>query len=217
MNPRIINYSNRIKAIIQESKEVLATKQGSTIGGSFIGDKIKLNAWLTKARNIIKITFGEHSIHYVELDKKLNVGVSRPSDVDAITGVLMGALDDLENGYIVGQEFLIAGEIFDSVLEEAKHLLETSHKDASAVLGRVVVEDALKRIARREGIDDTYKTSRINDELKKIQIYTQPQWRLIQAWLDIGNSAAHGNFSNYDNNDVKNMLSGIEQFLAHIN
>jgi len=24
--------------------------------------------------------------------------------------------------------------------------------------------------------------------------FTQPQWRMVQAWLDIGNAAAHGKF-----------------------
>jgi len=50
--------------------------------------------------------------------------------------------------------------------------------------------------------------------LKKLEIYSQPQWRLIQAWLDIGNSAAHGNFEKYTKDDVNNMINGIEQFIA---
>jgi hypothetical protein len=87
-------------------------------------------------------------------------------------------------------------------------------KDASAVLGRVVIEDALRRIARQENIDETQKASKINDDLLKANRYAKPQWRLIQTWLDIGNSAAHGKFNEYDSEKVKSMFEGIGAFLA---
>ena len=127
---------------------------------------------------------------------------------------MVGALDDLERGFLVGQEFLIAGELFDSILGQAKKLNESGYKDPAAVLARVVLEDTLQRIARNENIDDKQKPSLINDELRKIGKYPKPQWRFIQAWLDIGNAAAHGNFTEYSEQDVEKMIEGIEQFLA---
>ena len=87
-------------------------------------------------------------------------------------------------------------------------------KDPAAVLARVVLEDALKRIARGEGLDDNQSASRLNDELRRIGKYRQPQWRLIQAWLDIGNAAAHGNFNEYNEEDVEGLIEDIERFLA---
>ena len=127
---------------------------------------------------------------------------------------MSGALDDLEAGYLVGQEFLIAGEVFDSILEQAKALNKKGYKDPSAVLGRVVLEDALKRLAKPEGIEENKRASQINDELRKLGKYPQSQWRFIQAWLDIGNAAAHGKFNEYSEADVEKMIEGIEQFLA---
>ena len=104
--------------------------------------------------------------------------------------------------------------MFDSVLEEAKHLNQSGHKDPAAVLARVVLEDALKRIARSEGVNDNQKASQINDELRKRGRYPQPQWRLIQAWLDIGNAAAHGKFNEYSDEGVQRLVEDIERFLA---
>ena len=82
------------------------------------------------------------------------------------------------------------------------------------MLGRVAAEDGLRRLARKNGLDDTAKASVINDQLKKDELYGQPQWRLIQHWLDIGNDAAHGQFDTYNSEDVKRMLEDIERFLA---
>jgi hypothetical protein len=115
----------------------------------------------------------------------------------------------LNNGFLVGHEFIIAGELFDSVLDEAKILNKAGHKDVAAVLARVVLEDSLKKIARREKINDEQKISRINDDLKSHNYYTQPMWRQIQAWLDIGNSAAHGKFDQYTSEDVQKMLGNL--------
>jgi aspartyl aminopeptidase len=115
---------------------------------------------------------------------------------------------------LTGQEFLIAGEVFASILEQAKELNKSGYKDPAAVLTRVVIEDALRRLARREGVDDKQKASQINDDLKGSGIYPQVQWRFIQAWLDIGNAAAHGKFGDYTEEDVVKMIEGVEQFLA---
>ena len=123
-------------------------------------------------------------------------------------------MDDLEKGYLLSQEFLIAGEVFDSILVQAKQLTQGGYKDCAAVLARTVLEDTLKRLARSEGIDENLRASVINDELKKSGKYPQAQWRFIQAWLDIGNAAAHGRFDEYSEGDVLELIKGIEQFLV---
>ncbi len=134
--------------------------------------------------------------------------------IKEIKGLLKGSLDDFENGFLLRQEFRIAGEIFDSVLEQAKYLLSYKFKDPAAVLGWVVLEDALKRLARHEQLDDTKKASVLNDELKNTGRYNQVQWRQIQVLLDIGNDAAHGKFTQYSEEQVKDQINGIERFIA---
>ena len=120
----------------------------------------------------------------------------------------------MSNGYLVGREFMIAGEVFDSLLSQSKSYLVNDNKDIAAILARIVLEDALKRLARNEGIDDSFKTSRINDELRNRERYPQVRWRSIQTWLDVGNTAAHGRFNEFTKEDVASAVSGIEQFLA---
>lgn len=215
MNQRQLRQVERIKELIVSSDSLLGKISRNDWGQSWVSDKTELHTWLIKCRNIIKIALGVNSIHYIELDKCIGDGNLSEDGVKSVKGIIVGALDDFENGFTTGQEILIAGEIFDSVLEEAKHLLATDHKEAAAVLGRVTIEDSLKRIARREVIDDTLNASRINDALKKNGNYMQPQWRLIQSWLDIGNASAHGNFNDFTKNDVGNMLTGIGQFMAN--
>jgi hypothetical protein len=219
-------YASRLQELIDEGKEIenLVKKRDTPRNPGFIvmvpsfpdvEDEAVLNAWLTKVENIVEIIFGSTSTQFRRLEELTNKGITfGKSRIESIRGLLIGSLDDLNNGFLIGQEFLIASEILDSVIEEAKELLNVGYKDPAAVLGRVVMEDSLKRLARQEGIDDTLKASKINDELKKIGIYNLPQSRLIQACLDIGNYAAHGQFEEYSKEDVRNQIDDIERFLA---
>ncbi len=182
---------------------------------------MRLQSWLTQSRNILGSVFGIQSFHYRQFEdnlpseKKGGVrGVSRSYDVYPLVGVLSGALDDLENGFLTGQEFLIAGEVFDSILEQAKELNKNGYKDPAAVLTRIVLENALKRMAQNFDIDSTKKASFINDQLKKMKRYSQSQWRFIQAWLDIGNAAAHGKFDEYKSEDIEKVIQDLERFLV---
>lgn len=212
-------FIERIQELIAEGHEVAKLERPSSVGSYFQdADIVTVQAWLTKVGNIIESVFGKNSSQYEHFQNVLPKSgvrfVEHSYDIHPIIGVLAGGLDDLEKGYLLGQEYIIASEIFDNILEQAKHLNKNGYKDPSAVLCRVVLEDALIRIARDTGVDVSKKTSIINDELKKKGRYPQPRWRLIQAWLDIGNAAAHGNFEDFSKADVTKMIEGIEQFLA---
>jgi HEPN domain-containing protein len=214
LNPKHQRHVNRLEELISEGKHVSNLESGDPMN-RYIKDNAAIHSFLTKTENILASVFGKNSTHYAHYQTLTQRrGMQRSYEVDTVIGVLLGAKDDLENGFLVGQEFLIASEIFDSVLEQAKHLNSAGYKDPAAVLSRVVLEDALKRLARENGIDDSQRAASINDMLRQAGTYPQPQWRLIQACLDVGNAAAHGNFNNYNQEDVKQRIEDIERFLA---
>lgn len=215
--PRLKRLSDRMRELIAEGKSIAALERPSEGAGPYIQDKPALHSWLSKVTNIIETSFGAQSSQSRHLSQLMPNGiqfVEHSYEILSIVGLLSGAVDDLEKGYLLKQEFLIAGELFDSLLEQANHLNQTGYKDPAAVLGRVVLEDALRRIARREGLDSGEKASAINDLLRNAGVYAQPRWRMVQAWLDIGNAAAHGKVSDFTEQDVTKMLEGISEFLA---
>jgi len=210
-------FANRLEELVQEGGEVAKLEKPSGLGSeAYIQgeDKVALHAWLSKVENIITNVFGQNSAQFKHLQRLTSGHVGHSYDIYPIVGLLKGAQNDLKNGFLIKQEFILAGEMFDSILEQAKYLNNNGYRDCAAVLARVVLEDALKRIAGEEGIDNNKKASEINTELKKINRYPQPQWRLIEAWLDIGNAAAHGKFDQYSTDEVSKMIEGIYSFLA---
>lgn len=216
--PKYRRVAERLGALAEEGRRVakLETPSRYTNSSYIQGeDKAKLEAWLTKTDNVLRTVFGVSGAHMDRFRFHAKGHLSHEYEVTPIVGVIEAAHDDLMSGFLSSQEFLIASEVFDSVLDQARHLNQAGYKDPAAVLVRVVLEDALKRIARAEGVDDSNKASRINDDLKKAGRYSQPQWRQVQAWLDCGNSAAHGKFEDYTADDVSLLIEAVDRFLSN--
>jgi len=215
-------YVERLEELIAEGEALSQSEQPTKNPGiKTIQDQKKLQAWLTKVDNIIGKTFGQNSPQFKRKKELFKGKTHYATQVRAIVGLLTGALDDLKKGFLVHQELLIAGEIFNSVLEQAKDFLDKGHKDVAAIYARIVVEERLKRMAKQAGcLEESQKrkqASVLNDCLKKKGQYGEPQRSDIQAWLAIGNSAAHGKFDEYDPEQVRIMLEGIEHFLTLTN
>jgi hypothetical protein len=54
----------------------------------------------------------------------------------------------------------------------------------------------------------------MNTELAKAQAYSKNDQKQVTAWAGIRNEAAHGNYSNYTDGEVKLMLAGIRDFIS---
>jgi len=213
MNPKYQRAADRLRDLIAEGEAVASLERDSSVG-RYIQDRAPLSAWLVKVENHIEAVFGRESAHYRHADRALDRYPEHSYQVHTIVGILKGALSDLEGGYLIGQERLIAGVVFDSVLEEARHLVDAGFKDPAAVLVRVVVEDSLRRLSRDEQLDDSGKAAALNIALREKGRYSKPQWRLVEVWLDIGNSAAHGRFDDYSKEEVRRAVDDVGRFLA---
>jgi len=213
VNPKYARVAERIKQLITEGSEIAKLERKHEYE-TYIDDYARLYAWFVQVDNIGRTIFGVDSAHFIHLQEVLKGKPSRSYEVNMVIGIMKGALSDLEGGFLIHQEQLVAGAVFDSVLEQGRHLLKSGFKDPAAVLGRVVIEDCLRRVSREVGLPDSGKAAALNDALRDGGRYSKPQWRVIQSWLDIGNSAAHGKFSDYDDAGVARMIDEIEGFVA---
>lgn len=182
-----------------------------------LNDRERLDQWKLSCLNTVEIIAGKKSVFY-ETFPFGRIDYSNRTFDEAMShylSVLRALSEELQMGFLFGVEMLVAKDILGTIIEEARTLLQAKYKDAAAIYCRVILETSLKKLCDKNKI--TYrkkeKLSTISEKLRKkghLNIY---EWRQIQAWADIGNSAAHGKFSDYTEDDVKNMLNGIENFL----
>ncbi|MDP2646861.1 MAG: hypothetical protein Q8P24_18145 [Desulfobacterales bacterium] len=135
--------------------------------------------------------------------------------------------DDLENDYFRDLTSEIEAELTADYMGQAERLLiegtagQFDHVPA-AVLAGAVLEKTLKSICENLNPPEPIVTDKgaplklnvLIDTLKKRKVYNELMAKQLRAWAAIRNSAAHGNFEEFNRSQVELMLSGINSFLG---
>ena len=110
---------------------------------------------------------------------------------------------------------LAKAEVLADALTQAKELLTANYKDPACILARVALESALKDLAGKFGVPEA-KLDKMNADLCKVGAYNMARQKQITAWAEIGNKAAHGEWSAYTVIDATGMVTGVENLVAEL-
>ena len=133
-----------------------------------------------------------------------------------------GLYQDLKAGYLKSFSELIHADIFSEYIEMAEYLLEEGYKDPSAVITGSTLEEHLRKLCIKNGIDieimskgklKPKKADSLNSELAKQGVYSKLEQKSVTAWLDLRNKAAHGKYKEYNENQVKQLIIGVRDFI----
>lgn len=159
------------------------------------------------------LIFGKNSIQYSSYRELKKKKTYYSSTIREMYGFLEGCMTDLERGFIVGLEFLFLCETFGNILEEAEELNSKGYARSAAIYCRVVLENALRKISFREGIDLKKTASKLNNELKDKKIFDKVRHNKIKGWLLIGNEAAHRKNFDHKKDELKELIRNVEEFV----
>ncbi len=109
--------------------------------------------------------------------------------------------------------------IFVDLEKAKKRIFEEKDKDDGASKLRVVLEQIIEYIAYKNGLNlNDYKSiSRVNTKLKDNTIITKVKWKENEKFLTIGNDASHGNYDNYEMNQVKDFYKYVQSLISEFN
>ena len=116
---------------------------------------------------------------------------------------------------------LVRADVFADFLEMAEYLIQQGYKDPAAVLIGGVLEEHLRGLCGPRGIDVTVsgrpkKVDAMNAELTGAGAYNKLDQKVVTAWLDLRNNAAHGKYDQYNDDQVRSMLAGVREFVARV-
>jgi len=151
--------------------------------------------------------------------------LKQPSDaIESLAGVLQALRDDYEADRVSTFQELVHSELFSDMLEAAEYLLGETYKDPAAVMAGGVLEQHLRELCRKHGVDLTFINSKgdtkpkmtetMNTDLAKKSAYGKIEQKQVTAWAGIRNAAAHGEYGKYDENQVRQMVRGIRDFIS---
>lgn len=206
----------RLAQLAQEGRQLVEDATYDQFGEPTVEPRPRAQ-WYVSARAALVAAFGE-SAHYVALfDEESVAGRSIYSGgLDACVGILNGAQDDIEHGALDDMRMLVAADLLDDYLEQARHLLDQGYKDAAAMLAGATLEALLRRLCERHSVDcaPDAPIKTMNDSLGKRCVYTKLRLKQVDVWADTRNNAAHARFDAYKEGDVREMLEVISGFAA---
>ena len=107
----------------------------------------------------------------------------------------------------------------------AEYLLEQNYKDPAAVIAGSVLEEHLRQLCDKNGIEivikkngklKSKKADSLNSDLYRKLSYGILDQKNVTAWLDLRNKAAHGKYDEYTNEQVDLMLRGVSEFICRV-
>jgi hypothetical protein len=148
-------------------------------------------------------------------ERHLNNGIPHPGTVT--------------KGQAVAEAFAIASKRLNLSrfvdFSEIDFLLSEGHKDAAAVMCGSELEKHLRKLCVSNGIDvflpagsagelQPKRAERLNAELASINVYGKLDQKHITSWLDLRNKAAHGDYHEYNAEQVSLMIQGVREFVT---
>jgi len=211
----------RFEELEKKADAVLASKvesfKDTTTGRMFYKvDSAGFNAWGTSVLSLLK-TLGEDNIYYEQFRKHFENAQLHGmynSVVENCKAVLQAAKEDYEGGYIFRLEQSLSGEILGDFCALAKAALRDGSKDVAAVLACAALEDALKRYARRNGLEvDDKEMQTVVSALKSKSLVAGAQKQLLDTMPKLRDYAMHANWDKLTSADVGSIVGFVEQFL----
>jgi len=175
--------------------------------------------WGMRCLNFLKRLFGPESDYY-QAFKDQSSGFNSFDNYGYVRqglSILKAAKADYEGGYLFDTRILIQAEVFDDFLDQATHLLENGYYGPAAVIAGSVLEDGLRKLSQQNAIVLPPKSTidPMNVALVKGGVYNTLLQKKITALADLRNKAAHGNWNEFDANDVEQMIGQVRTFMEN--
>lgn len=207
----------RIDELLATSTRLLATRQNPSanmIGFDSWVDGEQCRQWGVNCMNLLSRVFGPESEHYRSFKEDFDKG-NDFSDVKRAIGTLKAAKDDYEHEYLFDTRRLIEAELFDDFLEMAQYLHEQGYDGPAAVIAGSVLEDGLRKLCNKHliALPARPKLDWMNAELARSGAYTLLVQKRVTALADLRNSAAHGLWTAFTKDDVRQMIQDVRRFM----
>jgi hypothetical protein len=144
-----------------------------------------------------------------------SISRSRDEEVEILLrGILSALRGDYDAGRLQSFEELIHADLFSDFLEMAEYFLQEGYKDPAAVMAGGVLEEHLRKLCAKHGVTvpTKPKLDSMNSDLAKAGAYNKNDQKQVTAWAGLRNDAAHGNYGNYGDDEIKLMVAGIRDF-----
>jgi hypothetical protein len=211
----------RLDELVEKGNRVLSTSHDAYPSNVLIANRHHVNPleahkWGMSCQNLLERVFGRDSLFQTEFARRFRE-FPKSRYVTEAHGIVLSARDEYQQGFLFETRTLIEAEVFEDFLEQAEFLLRAGYIGASAVIVGCVLEDGLRKRHNRVGLPppEKPKLDLMNADLAKEGVYNKLVQKQITALADLRNKAAHGQWDQFSDADVTNMLSQVRSILVN--
>jgi hypothetical protein len=208
---------SQIEALLGRCRDLVSRSQYGDDSGLPKQEITSINTLMSDCVNRFAPIGSQYRESVLEILK--DYGVDSGSSVRRLAGVLDALRVSYASGYLTTVSELIHAEVFTDFIEMAEYLLSEGYKDPAAVMMGSVLEEHLRQLSQRNGVDVNVgsrpkKADQLNSELAAQNVYSKLDQKSITGWLDLRNKAAHGKYDEYSKEQVVLQLQGVREFIA---
>jgi hypothetical protein len=224
---KLEQFIQRADMLIAQAEEVQKTRShfdDDSYFQQYHVDSAAQEALRAAALSFSSQVFGPDHTYTRELDR-VSKETQRQS-MREVQAILEAARAELAGGWFTQMRHLVSAEIFTDFLEMAEYLIDGDYIHPAAVVIGSVLEEHLRQLSRSNSIPIEQpapsgemrpkKADTLNADLAKAGVYSKLDQKNVTAWLHLRNKAAHGEYGDYSADQVKNMHSGVSEFMARV-
>lgn len=211
-------FKKQLDAIIEKFNEMGRKSQHNDLSDLPKADRQSL---VTRGIASVHRISGANSTYSLEIERIIQKQPHLHLHTSSVIGVVKALKEDLELGYLQNLAEIVHSEVFSDFLEMAKYLNDNGYKNAAAVIAGSTLESHLRKVADKASVPfenngKPIKANKLNADLTKAGAYELLDQKNVTAWLDLRNNAAHGNYDEYESEQVKLLISGVRDFITRI-
>lgn len=219
---KILDLVKRLDQLIAMGNDVVSSSELEEDGSRYANPGA-IKSFRSSGLSFIQRVYENSHPHYIEFDS--NTKGYDADNAEVGISILEAIKSEIEGGWLFTIKGLVTAEVFADFLEMAEYLLLENYKDPAAVMSGSVLEEHLRQLCLKNNIaieEEKHnklmplKADRLNSELAKNEVYSKLDQKMVTAWLDLRNKAAHGKCEEYTKEQVENMMNGIIEFIARL-
>ena len=169
------------------------------------------------AIELIMDLFTKESLYYTAFVGHVS---NKNRQIETGISILKEIRFQVEHDFLFDLDTMVAGEIFTDFLDMAEHFLSLHYKEAPAVLIGGVLEERLRKMCTKHGLDilkpngKPKEAEALNTDLYAGKFISLNDKKNLTGYIGIRNSAAHMKPDEFTIDQVQIMLLGVREFIA---
>jgi hypothetical protein len=215
-------FEQRLNELLDEGGRIIAGVPRDSDGFPYywVEDEHipKCQSWISSTVNLIRLVDRAGGAFSAECDRLLRdkeYGTSIPSRlIRKLHGVLSATRDEWQRGLLRRISYIVVAEAFDDFLDHASYYHKGNKKLEASVLASAVLEDTVKKIARKHETEAKgMSLEPLVDELTKQDVFTPVKAKRVRGFAGVRNHALHAEWEEFDIRDVGELINGTRELI----